>query len=475
MRAIWAALVLVALVLAATAARAVSPGEIALAQTSPSPPSGERAWVGGRESHSPIHHVARAAHAARNPARPIRAERPPHPTLSPEGGEGTLWHWVGSWSAAQQLPEPSNQLPEPFAHDATIRQTVHLSLGGQTIRVRISNAYGTTPLHLTAVHVARPSAPGIIVPQSDTPLTFAGRADVTVPPGADYLSDPLAFPVAPYADLTISLHAEAFASPPTGHPGARATSLLATGDQVSAAQLASPAMLEHWYMIADVAVQAPSVTGAVVALGDSITDGRGSIPDANNRWPDDLARRLPGLGVLNKGIGGNRLLLDGLGPNALARFDRDVLAEDGVRWLIVLEGINDLGTLTRDAPVSAEDHAALVVRMTIAWRQIIDRAHAHGLKVMVGTLTPWMGFDYYHPDAENEADRKAVNAWLRTQANADALVDFDRVLRDPAAPDRLAPAYDSGDHLHPSPAGYQAMADAIPLAFFTPPHKSGRK
>jgi len=400
-----------------------------------------------------------------------------HVSPSPprHGGESKSWHWVGSWSAAQQLPEPANQLPDPFLRDATIRQTVHLSLGGQKIRVRISNVYGTAPLHLTAVHVSRPVAPGVIVAASDTPLTFAGRADVTVPAGADYFSDPLRFPVAPYGDLTISLHADAFASPPTGHPGARATSFLVTGDQVSAAQLATPATLEHWYVIAGIEVQAPAATGAVVALGDSITDGRGSIPDSNGRWPDDLARRMSGLGILNKGLGGNRLLLDGLGPNALARFDRDVLAEDGVRWLVLFEGINDLGGLTREAPASAEEHAALIVRMTAAYRQIIDRAHARGLKVMAATLTPWMGFDYYHPDAASEADRKAVNAWLRSQSGADAVVDFDAVLRDPAAPDRLAPAYDCGDHLHPSPAGYQAMANAIPLAFFARPHKSGRK
>jgi lysophospholipase L1-like esterase len=388
-----------------------------------------------------------------------------------EGGGRS--HWVGSWSAAQQLPEPANQLPAPFAHDATIRQTVHLSLGGGVIRVRLSNAYGTAPLHLTAVHIARPGAPGTIVPASDTPLTFAGRAAVTIPAGAEYLSDPLPFAVASYGDVTISLHADDFASPPTGHPGARATAFLASGDQVSAQVLASPTALEHWYVVAGVAVA--GAASAVVALGDSITDGRGSIPDTNGRWTDDLARRLPGLGVLNKGIGGNRLLLDGLGPSAMARLDRDVLAEDGVRWLILLEGINDLGTLTRDAPASAQDHAALIVRMTVAYRQIVDRAHAHGLKVMVATLGPWMGFDYYKPDAANEADRQTINAWLRTQSGADALVDFDKVLRDPAQPDRLAPAYDCGDHLHPSPQGYQAMADAIPLAFFARKHESRRK
>jgi lysophospholipase L1-like esterase len=208
--------------------------------------------------------------------------------------------------------------------------------------------------------------------------------------------------------------------------------------------------------------------GAVVALGDSITDGRGSIPDANNRWPDDLARRLAPLriGVLNMGIGGNRVLLDGLGPNAMARFDRDVLAQPGARWLILLEGINDLGVLTRDAPVTAQEHAALVARLVAGYRQLVTRAHARGLKVMGGTLTPWGGSTYYHPDALNEADRQAVNAWIRGKDHFDGVADFDARLRDPAAPGQLLPLYDCGDHLHPSPTGYQAMADLVPLGFF---------
>ncbi|HEY0106077.1 MAG TPA: SGNH/GDSL hydrolase family protein [Rhizomicrobium sp.] len=437
MKGIWLAAALAAAVLVAPAALARGP-----------------------LAHPPHGHTAHLAH---------RADRLRAATLAPR--------WIGSWSAAQQLPEPSNQLPADALHDTTLRQTVHLSVGGETIRIRISNAAGGAPLHLTAVHAARP-LPGLlgaVVPQSDAALSFAGQADVTIPAGADILSDPLAFPVAPQSDLTISLHYDDLAVPPTGHPGARATSFLAPGNQLAAATPSPYVALEHWYLLEAVEVLGPAAQGALVALGDSITDGRGSIPNANNRWPDDLARRFQGdaatrgIGVLNMGIGGNRLLLDGLGPNALARFDRDVLSQGGVRWLILLEGINDLGMLTREAPASAADHAALVARLVAAYGQIVRRAHDHGIAVMAGTLLPFMGFSYYHPTGENEADRQALNAWIRSPGHVDAVADFDAALRDPAAPDRLLPAFDSGDHIHPSPAGYQAMADLIPLAFFAPP------
>jgi len=197
----------------------------------------------------------------------------------------------------------------------------------------------------------------------------------------------------------------------------------------------------------------------------------GSATDGNDRWTDALARRLQAshIAVLNKGIGGGRLLEDSLGPNALARFDRDVLGPAGVRWLIMLEGINDLGVLTEAKPATEAEHAALVARVEAAYAQIVARAHAHNIKVFGGTLMPWMGFDYYHPDAQNEADRQAVNAWMRTPGRFDALIDFDKVLRDPANLATLSPLYDSGDHLHPGPKGYQAMADAVPLAWFAPP------
>jgi len=210
----------------------------------------------------------------------------------------------------------------------------------------------------------------------------------------------------------------------------------------------------------------------IVALGDSITDGRGSTTNGNDRWTDRLAQRLQAdpatrhLAIVNQGIGGNRLLNDGLGPNALARLDRDVLAQPGVRYLILLEGINDIGTLTRETPVSDVEHARLVSRIIGAYRQIVMRARAKGIKVIGGTILPFAGNDYYHPDARNEADRQAVNSWIREPGNFDAVVDFDRAMRDPVRPDRLLPRYDVGDALHPSPEGYRAMAEAIPLDLF---------
>jgi lysophospholipase L1-like esterase len=210
----------------------------------------------------------------------------------------------------------------------------------------------------------------------------------------------------------------------------------------------------------------------VVVLGDSITDGHGSTTNGNDRWTDVLAERLQGsattrdIGVLNEGIGGNHLLTDGLGPNALARFDRDVLAQTGVHWLIVFEGVNDLGDLTRKGEVPAAEHTLLVQRMLGAYQQIITRAHAHGVRVIGATITPYMGSDYYHPSPTNEADRQTVNAWIRAPGHFDAVLDFDKVMRDPHQPDRLRPAYDCGDHLHPSPAGHRAMGEAVPLSLF---------
>jgi len=384
--------------------------------------------------------------------------------------------WVGSWASAQQIPEPGNALaPEDLA-DSTLRQIVHLTLGGKLLRVRLSNAFGTEPLHITDVHIARPLSPqsGSIDVSSDKPLTFSGRPDVIIPAGADYVSDAIAFDAAPLSDLAISLHIDQPPAQQTGHPGSRETSFLVHGDQVASEDLIGAKQVEHWYFLSGVEVEAPKGAGAIVTLGDSITDGHGSTTDGNDRWPDDLARRLQAspatraLGVLNVGIGGNRLLLDGLGPNALARFDRDVLAQPGVRALIVLEGINDLGTLTREAEVTPAEHDALTARLIGAYEQLVLRAHAEGLKVMGATITPDGDSTYYHPGPLSEAARQTINQWIRAKGHFDAVADFDAATRDPAHPDEMLPACDSGDHLHPSPAGYRAMANAIPLAFFAP-------
>jgi lysophospholipase L1-like esterase len=383
--------------------------------------------------------------------------------------------WVASWAASQQIPEPANSIPSDNLRDATLRQLVRLSIGGPTLRVHLSNAFGTEPLRFTSVHIARPLslASSAIDPQSDRPLTFSGAAAVTVPAGAEVLSDPIDDPVPPLTSLAITFHLDEPPSPETGHPGSRATSYYLHGDQVSAPTLTGATPIEHWYQLAAIDVLAPPSAASIVALGDSTTDGHATTTNGNNRWTDVLAERLQAspatrnIAVLNQGIGGNHLLTDGLGPNVLARFDRDVVAQTGVRWLIVFEGINDLGGLTRLHEVSPEEHAAFVARILAAYQQIIVRAHAHGIRVIGATITPDGGSDYYHPGPATEADRQAVNAWIRAPGHFDGLIDFDKAIRDPAHPDRMLPTEDCGDHLHPNPAGYRAMAEAINLALFT--------
>ncbi len=380
--------------------------------------------------------------------------------------------WVGSWASSQQIPEPNNALAADDLRDATLRQVIHLSIGGSAIRVHLSNAFGIAPLHLLSVHVARstPNTSAAIDPATDKALHFAGQGDVVIPAGAEYISDPLDYAMPAGADLAISIY---YGDPPnqeTAHPGSRATSYLVRGDLVSAAILTRAKKVDHWYQISAVDVAANGGF-SIVALGDSITDGHGATTNGNDRWPDILARRLQAagrndVGVLNQGIGGNHLLTDGLGPNLLARFDRDVLAQTAVRYLIVLEGVNDLGGLSRNMEASPAEHAVLSHRIIAAYEQIIARAHAHNIVVIGGTILPYSGSDYYRPDAASEADRQAVNAWIRASGHFDAIVDFDKVMRDPTLPDRLLPEYDSGDHLHPSPTGYAAMAAAISLSIF---------
>jgi lysophospholipase L1-like esterase len=390
--------------------------------------------------------------------------------------------WIGSWASSQQIPEPRNALPAADLRDATLRQIVHLTVGGSELRVRLSNAFGQDPLTVLAVHVARPLSrrSGRIDPASDRALTFAGSPSVTIPPGAEEYSDPVAFAARPLADLAVTIYLEVPPQRQTSHPGSRETSFLVHGDHVADARLPGAMRIAHWFFLSGVDVRERTPGAAIVTLGDSITDGHATADNSNTRWPDDLARRLQsspatgGMSVLNVGTGGNRLLLYGLGPDALARFDRDVLAQTGVRYLIVLEGINDLGTATRLAPISPAQHTLLVQRIIAAYGQIILRAHAHGITVIGGTITPDTGNDYYHPAAASEADRQAINAWIRQPGHFDAVVDFDRVVRDPQHPDRLRPADDSGDHLHPSPAGYRAMAAAIPLRLFTGRARRGR-
>jgi len=395
--------------------------------------------------------------------------------MLPAAAQTTAQTWVAIWAASQQIPEPQNALPAADLEDATLRQIVHLSLGGATLRVHLSNAFGTEPLHFTSVHIARPlsAAAAAIDPASDKALTFSGSSDVTIPAGAEYISDPIDYPVAALSNLAVTFHLDAAPARQTGHPGSRATSYYVHGDQVAAADLPAAKKVDHWYQIAGIDVATPQNAAAIVALGDSITDGHGATTNGNDRWTDVLAQRLQAspatrsLSVLNQGIGGNHLLTDGLGPNVLARFDRDVLAQTGVRYLIVFEGVNDLGGLTREHEATPAEHALLVRRILAAYQQVVLRAHAHGITVIGATITPYTGSGYYHPGPASEADRQAINQWIRAAGHFDAVIDFDKTVRDPHQPDRMLPAFDSGDHLHPSPAGYRAMAESIPLSLFT--------
>ena len=400
-------------------------------------------------------------------------------------GSAAEAHWVGSWAAAQQLVEPGNALSADDLRDATLRQIVHLSIGGSEIRLRLSNRFGTTPLHLTTVHIARSLSPdpdsGRTVPGTDQPLTFSGFRDVTIPPHADYISDPVSFTLNALSDLAITLHIDGSPDEQTGHPGSRATSYLTHGDLVSARELPGAKTCEHWYFIAGIDVAAPPQASAVVILGDSITDGHGVTTNGNDRWTDILARRLQSqpttrnVAVLNQGIGGNQLLTDGLGPSALARFDHDVIAQPAVRYLIILEGINDIGMLARKGGVPRPEHDGLVHRIIGAYQQMLPRAHTHNIKVLGATIMPFVGSSYYHPDPASEADRQAINEWIRTPGHFDTVIDFDQITRDPAHPERLFPAFDSGDHLHPSPAGYAAMAEGVLLSLFVPPAEPAPK
>ncbi|MFJ7996361.1 SGNH/GDSL hydrolase family protein [Streptomyces sp. NPDC096310] len=401
---------------------------------------------------------------------------------SGHAGAGTAGaHWVNTWTAMPQLTEPADLPPAPYTQgdlvfgNSTLRQTVRVSVGGRYTRIRLSNAFGGTNLPVTAVSVARPAdgeaGVSAIVPGSARAVTFGEQRGIDIPKGAQAVSDPLDFAVEPGTNLTVTLRlADGQASSSlTSHPGSRTTSYMLTGAHLDDSDLPGATAVDHWYFLSGVEVWSRSTTTAAVMLGDSLTDGRGSTTNGNDRWPDQLLERLQshpatsGVAILNQAAGGNRVLRDGLGPNALARLDRDVLAQSGVSRLFVFEGVNDIGTAgTSDA--AAERITAELIG---AYRQIVTRAHAQGIRVHGATLTPFEGNDYDDPAGAHESARRAVNEWIRTSDRFDAVVDFDRAVRDPRAPRRLSPAYDAGDHLHLNPAGYRALAAAVPTGLFT--------
>lgn len=414
-------------------------------------------------------------------------------------------HWVATWAASPQAARfafpappraasaappaaapatptaagqpnpgnPANPGPPPFAppptfNNQTVRMIVRSSLGGRRVRVQLSNAYGTGPLRIGAAHIALRENESSIVMGSDRALAFSGKASFTIPPGAEIVSDPVDLEVPKLADLAVSLYVAGEAPSPTNHlTGLHTTYISKEGDFTAAPAIAEATTRQSWYWLSGVDVLAPADSALIVAFGDSITDGATSTPDTDRSWPSVLAQRLAAnpatahLAIVNQGISGNRVLGDGAGVSALARFDRDVLSQPGAKWLIVMEGINDIGIGARGGPqgtVTAEDLIA-------AHKQLIERSHLHGIKVIGATLTPYQGASYY--SEEGEAIRQALNQWIRTGKAYDAVLDFDAVTQDPENPKQIRPAYNIRDHLHPNDAGYKAMADAVNLSLFT--------
>jgi lysophospholipase L1-like esterase len=355
--------------------------------------------------------------------------------------------------------------PQPGLSNNTLRQIVCVSLGGNRLRVRFSNEFSTSPVTLHTVHIATSAGGSAIDTATDQALLFDGKQEVAIAPHTAVTSDPFESALKPRTNVAITIHFGDTSLDVTGHPGSRTTSYLLPGNQVSSVDFTGAVQTDHWYIISGIDVVAPESAAAVVVLGNSITDGRGSGTNKQNRWPDELAIRLQQnrntrrVAVLNMGIGGNCVLRDCLGPAALSRFDRDVIGQHGVRWLIILEGINDIGQTQ-----GAEGATAVASQLIAAYKQMIDRAHDKGIRVYGATLLPFGGSFYASPD--REAARKQVNEWIRASGRFDAVIDLDAALRDPADPLRLLPAADTGDHLHPNETGHRMIADAVDLTLF---------
>jgi lysophospholipase L1-like esterase len=372
--------------------------------------------------------------------------------------------WVGTWAAS---PMQADGINLRLFSSVTMREIVHISAGGEQIRLRFTNEFGLDPLTIADAHVALSAGGSSIQPGTDHAVTFGGAASVNIPPGAAIFSDPVALDVAPLSDVAVSFYLPAqIMRAETYHAFADQDNYVADGHSPAAPELPQPTKLSSWYFFDGVDVSGVQGSFAIVTLGDSITDGAHSTLDANRRWPNVLADRLlkrpmSNISVLNEGIGGNRVLNEVTGPSAISRFDRDVLAQSGVRYVVVLESINDIGRL---AHVQVPWDAITAPQLEWGLKQIADQAHQHGLKIIGATLTPYGGAGYYSDAGEQV--REAVNDWIRTSGVFDGVIDFDKITRDPQNPKAFNPLYDSSDHLHPSDAGYQAMGEGIDLTLF---------
>jgi lysophospholipase L1-like esterase len=375
-------------------------------------------------------------------------------------------HWVGTWAASPvAVPDAAEKYG---VSETTYREIVHTSLGGDSSRIILTNEFGLTPLTINAAYLAPRTKGSEIDVVNARQVTFSGRTSVTIPAGALAVSDPVALKLPALSDVAVSFVLPAQTIQQATHHGfADQTSYTAPGSVSGAKSFDTPTEITDWPFLKGIDVRADDKSAAIVAFGDSITDGAHSTRDTNQRWPDILAQRLQGdkktknLGVLNEGIGGNRILHDNTGPSALARFDRDVVAQAGVKYLIILEAINDIGHAQDPVKpydvVSAED---LIGGLS----QLAARAHTHGIKVYGATLTPYVGAKYSSP--AGEAMVQAVNQWIRTTNQLDGFIDFEKATQDPANPTAFSSGADSGDHLHPGDAGYKSMGNAIDLKLF---------
>lgn len=380
--------------------------------------------------------------------------------------ESVQAEWVATWQAPPQLTEPRNLPPAPGLSGTTLRQRFHLTLGGTSVRVRLSNEYGDGALEVARGFIAPSAGRDAQEASAGAAMLFGGLPSVVVPAGAFVWSDDIALHTNDQADVAVSLYFTRVPAGVTGHPGSRTASYIAAGNHAGDATLTGAVRTEHWYFASNLEVLRQTRSAVVAVLGNSIADGRGSGTERNNRWPDNLARRLSAssetrdIAVSNAGIGGNAVLRGGLGPTALARFDRDILGQRGVRWVIVSEGVNDIGGAR-----GADSSASVGHQLIQAYQAFIARAHARGVRVYGATILPFGGSQYDSP--EHERARAAVNRWVRESGAFDAVIDLDAAMRDPLRPEALRHELDSGDHLHPNEPGYVVMANAIDLHLFS--------
>jgi lysophospholipase L1-like esterase len=384
---------------------------------------------------------------------------------APTADSSSAKKWVGTWSTAPQLVEPGNNPPAPGLSNNTLRQVVRVSISGDSLRMRFSNEFSTSPVTFYAAHIAVSTGGGTIDSSTDHVLYFDGKTEVTIIPGTAVTSDPLPFALQPRMDVAITIYFGSTSPDVTGHPGSRTTSYLLTGNEVSRADFSGAVTTDHWYNINAIDVLAPSTAACVAILGNSITDGRGSTTNMQNRWTDVFSGSLlqdsttQHVGVLNSGIGGNCVLSGGLGPTGVSRFDRDILNQRGIRWAIVLEGVNDIGGVK-----SASAATVTASNLIAAYQQMIAKAHTKNIRIYGGTILPFNGNSYYNQ--YSELCRSTVNLWIRTKGNFDGCIDFDKVMRNPQDTTRLVSTYQN-DGLHPDAAGYKTMGESIDRNLFT--------